>query len=131
MKKLIKGILLVIPMMLLVACGGDAKLSEKFNEEEVKSAAQTVITSLDANDFEKVYEISNDKLKEVLNEEKLKETFEPINEKIGAYKETTKTALKGGEGIATVVAIAQYENGKVQYTISFDEEMKLSGLYVK
>lgn len=130
MKKLFKACIFVLPMMFLVACGGETKLSENFNETELKSSATTVIESISKGEYEKVVELESDEMKAALDEKKLEETFTPINEKIGAYKEISKFAIVEKDGNAIVVAISEYEAEKLKFTITFNKEMKIIGLYI-
>ncbi|MGL5822899.1 MAG: DUF3887 domain-containing protein [Sarcina sp.] len=130
MKKLIKGLLVCVPMLFLVGCGENT-LSEKFDEGKIKETTNNVIEWLAEEEFDKVYEIEDATMQGALNEEKIAQTFEPINEKVGTYKDIEKTIIKQKGEVVKVVAISNYENGKLQFTITFNEEMKISGLYVK
>ncbi|MGL4739779.1 MAG: DUF3887 domain-containing protein [Sarcina sp.] len=130
MKKLIKGLLICMPMLFLVACGGNT-LSEKFDEAKVNESTKNVIEWLAKGEFEKVYEVEDEVMQSALNQEKLSQTFKPINEKVGEYKDVSKIVMKEKDSNVKVVAISNYEKGKLQFTITFNEEMKISGLYVK
>ncbi|MGL4989542.1 MAG: DUF3887 domain-containing protein [Sarcina sp.] len=130
MKKLIKGLMVCLPILFLVGCGGNS-LSEKFDEEKLNIENKNVIEWLAEGQFEKVYEIEDTTMQASLDEDKLAEVFEPINQTVGTYKDIEKTVMKEKDGSVTGVSIANYENGKLQFTINFNEEMKIGGLYVK
>ena len=58
-------------------------------------------------------------------------------EEAGAFEKYEKEAVTGteepdtGEKFATAVIVANYENGKNQYTISFNTSMQVTGFFVK
>ncbi|MGL5802679.1 MAG: DUF3887 domain-containing protein [Cetobacterium sp.] len=130
MKKLFKGLILVAPILFMVSCG-QAQLSDKYNETKLKEISTEIITEINAGDFKAIQEKSSNELKEALSEEKLKEVFEPINEKVGSFKEVEKFIANEKDGIAITKTITKFEKGKAQFTLSYNEDYKLVGLYVK
>ena len=119
---------------LLAGCG--QKLSSDFDEAEVKSAAENVITLVNEKDSEGLREMSTVQMKEALTDDLLNKVYEAIGEG-GAFKKVEDMSVAGStnkendEELALVVAKAKYENKSFTYTISFTKDMKLAGLYYK
>lgn len=138
--KNLKGVILVILcslvcFTLLIGCSSP-KLSEDFNEEEVKEAGKDVISYLNKKDSESILEISTVIMQNALTEDVLEEIFETIAEG-GEFQEIEDISIGGQkdknteEEYAVAVVKAKYENKKIIYTISFTKQMKLGGLYYK
>lgn len=128
-------ILFSICFIVLIGCS-NSKLSEDFNEEEVKKKAEEVITMINNKDSEAILEISTVQMKNALTEEVLEEVYEAIGEG-GEFESIEDMSLAGQEDkeskeeFAVVVVKAAYENKNFVYTISFTKQMKLAGLFYK
>lgn len=136
MKKIIKGLLLIIPMMFIVTgCGaGDIKeqeLSDAFDKEKLKVASEKVIENINSGDYDKVFEVESDQMKDIFPVEKIKETFDPLKKKLGGFESFEDVKMVEKEGLAVVVTYVKYKNAKVQYQQSYTTEMKLDGIYIK
>ncbi|MGL4763081.1 MAG: DUF3887 domain-containing protein [Sarcina sp.] len=131
MRKLFKGLVLMMPMMFLVACGGAQPLSDKYNEEEVKSLTTEIIIELNEGKFKEVEERLATGGAEKLPESELKKVFEPINTQVGKYKGVSKFVTEEKNGMAFIAAITEFENGKLQFTLSYNEELEITNLFVK
>lgn len=133
--KLIPTICLILCFTLLTGCAG-GKLSDDFNEEEVKQAAGDVIEILNNKDTKSLLEISTVQVKEAFTDEVLEQIYEAIDEG-GDFKEVkaisvASTADKSTkEEFAVAVVKAEYEIKTFTYTISFTKQMKLAGLFYK
>ena len=72
-----------------------------------------------------------------LTEEDLRNAVQPVMEELGEPEKIEKTVVRGTENpetkekYATAVSIVSYENGKAQYTITFNQTMKMEGFYIK
>jgi hypothetical protein len=125
---------LIICFGVLAGCG--QKLSSDFDEAEVKSAAENVITLVNEKDSEGLREMSTVQMKEGLTDDLLNKVYEAIGEG-GAFKNVENMGVAGmtnkenNEELAVVVAKAKYENKSFTYTISFTKDMKLAGLYYR
>lgn len=125
----------VLALFVLAGCGG-TKLSDDFREEEVKEKAEEVITLLNKKDSEAILEISTVQMKQGLTEEVFQQIYEALEEG-GAFKEVEEMSVAGetdketDQEFAVVVAKAQYENRSFVYTITFNPQMKLAGLFYK
>ncbi|MGV3074835.1 DUF3887 domain-containing protein [Clostridium baratii] len=130
MKKLLSVFMVLFCGIIMVGCGTQ-KLSSNYSEEKLKAAAEETINNLNNNKYDEIVNGSRASLKAQLPKDKIKEAWEPLQEHLGKYKEISKISFQEKDGLAVVVAIAQYEEGKVQFTLSYDEDMKLAGIYMK
>ena len=128
---------LVICFSLLTGCSGSSpKLSEDFNEEQVKTAAKDVIDMINSKDSEAILAISNDQMQEELTIDILNEVYKGIGEgeefkSVEAVRVVGHEDKNSKEEFAVAIANAKYEKENFTYTITFDKQMKLAGLYFK
>ena len=120
---------------LLAGCSG-APLSDKFNEEEVKAAAENVVNLVNNGDAQSLGAISMPEMKEALNQETLGQIHEVLDkggefEKIESISVTGKKDKETEDEYAVSIVKAKYGEKNFIYTISFNEAMELAGLYVK
>ncbi len=132
-------ILLAAGLMLigLTACGVSQKLSEDFDETEVKAAAEALVGYINEDDLEGLCSVPmSDLMKEAMTVEQMEAVLEQNLGNRGAFVEYKSNVAVGGkdsEGVdaAVAVVVAKYENKTVTYTISYDKEMNLIGFYLK
>ena len=126
----------VLAAVFTAGCG-QAKLPESFSEEEVKKEAEKSIALFNERDYAGLIEMGSEELKAGITEEQFAEAGNPYLDKCGEFEEITKTVFAGGHdknsGIdyATAVMIGEYENGKIQFTVSFDEDMEMIQFLIK
>ena len=113
---------------LLAGCGG---LSDNYDEEEVVSLAHAVVENLNAKDYDAVVAGMSDEMKEALPADKLAEVWAPVAEQLGAFDSFAKDSTAEKDGLAVVIVTAKYENAGLTYTLTFDTELRLCGLYMK
>lgn len=137
-----KSFFVVIGVALLIGsisgCAKSQKLSEDYDENEVKKAAEEVIGLVNAGEYEKLAEEKwSAQLKSALPAETMVSEVQPVIEELGAFKSYGEEAVAGSEDkdteqeFAVAVVKAQYEERKAQYTISFDKNMKVAGFFIK
>lgn len=111
------------------------KNSTIFSESVVEMEIKHVIELLDQEDYDTLQEISTDTMKESLTPEVWGEAKVQFAEDWGALETLGKMyfseAEQDGEPMACGQVKATYENVKVTYTLVFDKEMKLAGLYIQ
>ncbi len=121
--------------VLLSGCGGQ-KLSNDFNEDDVKQAAENIITLVNSQDTKALKELCTVKMKEALTDDVMKQIYDAIGEG-GTFVEIKEVSVAGAkdkaseEEFAVVVASAKYEIKTFVFTITFTKQMKLAGLYYK
>jgi hypothetical protein len=126
---------LVMTVAMLTGCGGQ-KLSDDFDVDDVKAAAENVITILNRQDSDALLELCTVQMREALTEDVLRKVYEGIGEG-GTYigiediRVGGITSKQSEEEFAVVVAKAKYEIKKFTYTITFTKQMKLAGLYYR
>ncbi|MEG0050545.1 MAG: DUF3887 domain-containing protein [Terrisporobacter sp.] len=130
MKKLKLLLVMAISCVVLVGCSNN-KLSDAFNEEELKTTSQNVIKMLYNEEYDKIEEKSSKNLIDAGVTEKLKEVWPPIAKDLGKLESFDKEAVVGKGEEATVVTVTNFKNGKAQFTISYNEDMELTGIYIK
>lgn len=126
---------LIFCLTFLIGCA-NSKLSDDFNEEEVKKSVEEVISYINHKDSESLLEISTVAVKNAFTEEVLEEVYEAIGEG-GEFKEILDISIGGQkdksseEEFAVAVTKVEYENKNFVYTITFTKQMKLAGLFFK
>ena len=128
-------LLLVVCTFSLSACGKKA-LSSEFDPEEVEELAISVVEMVNNEDTEGIKSLCNDEMKKAMTDDIFDQVSDTLKE-FGEYKEISKIDLTEVKDKATKKPIAvavlkvKYTNKQVMYTISFDTDMKLAGLYLK
>ncbi|MDY5846812.1 MAG: DUF3887 domain-containing protein [Bariatricus sp.] len=109
--------------------------SSIFQEEEVKAQSEKIIETLDAGNYETMAALASSELKPYLTEEKMEEAKKTIGDNWGTFRNFGKTYMteirQNGQNFAMVQMNASYDNVSVTYTLTFDAEMKLAGIYMK
>jgi hypothetical protein len=112
-------------------------LPEKFDAEKVKASAENVITLFNNEEYDKITnEFTRDDLKAALTPDILSNAKTQVMPKAGSFTEFSKSSLvaqkdkAGNDFVAAVIAV-KYQNQTVTYTISFDENLKIIGFYLK
>lgn len=136
MKKLLRaGIALLLVCLLLAGCG--KKLPESFDKDETLAAAKATVAQLSERDYAGVAKDVRADLQSTLSAEVLQGVFDPVFDKLGAFTEIRDVGLYGaadsktGEEYAVAIVAAKYENGTAAFTISYDKDFQIVGLYVK
>lgn len=108
--------------------------SKIFDETMLNEKVQVVINCLNTDDYDKLMSISDDLMQKSSTREGLNSAIATLGD-LGNFKSITRADFAEvkdqGETIAVGEIVALYENKSVTYTISFDEDMKLIGLYMK
>lgn len=140
MKKIRKmGLLLCVVCMLgVLTAGCGSSLSDKFDEDEVRQAAETMVSQVNSGELESVYEDTfAPVMRQAIALEQLQENLDYVFDKLGEFESYEKVSVTGGqdkdteEPYAVAVLLVKYEDGKAQYTVTFDSAMKCIGFYVK
>lgn len=129
--------ILILTLCLSLATGcGSKKLAAGFNEDEVKKEAENIISLLNNKDAEGLKAIASEEMKAALTDEVFSKIFEDLGQG-GKIEEIQKMNISGhtdksrNEDFAVVIAKVKYEEKTFTYTISFNKQMELAGLYYK
>lgn len=129
MKKYLKWLVIGCCFVALLGCQKSNVSKER--QESVKGLANEVIDLLNAEDYAAIQDMSDAKMKEINIEQAIKETWGPALEQLGAFEDYGTYSFASKDENVTVVVISKYENKKVQFTITFNNEDELTGLYFK
>ncbi|MEF9992571.1 MAG: DUF3887 domain-containing protein [Peptostreptococcaceae bacterium] len=130
MKKMKLLLMMVLGCVMLVGCSS-SKLSESFDEQKLKTTTEEVIQMLLNGEYDKIEAMSNKVLIDAKVTEQLSEVWEPLAKDLGKFESYEKEAVVGKDNDATVIIITKFENGKAQFTISYNEDMELIGFFIK
>lgn len=114
----------------------DFGTSGKFQEEEVKAVATEVTALFSEKEYEKIMtDYAGEVLLKDADAEDLKYAATTANSDWGAFQEITSITLGELERAGNLYAVAEvqavYENATITLTFSFDENLKLSGVYIQ
>lgn len=111
------------------------KDSRIFDEATVQEKAEEVVQLLDADDYDGLRAMAVSELAEVINEEEMEQARANLAEDWGDFVSCGTVYLiettQRGQHSAVAQMSVSYENTSVTYTISFNEEMQLNGLWMK
>lgn len=138
MKKWIKGMIAagILTALFLTGCSQN-QLSDKFDEETVKEEAEKAVELFNERDYQGILDMGDENMKNGITAEQFAEASDPYLDKCGEFQEIGKTVVLGssdketGKEFGGVVMIGNYEEGKIQFTIAFDEDMKLVQFLIK
>lgn len=138
MKKWIKGMIAagILAALFLTGCSQN-QLSDKFDEETVKEEAEKAVELFNERDYQGILDMGDENMKNGITAEQFAEASDPYLDKCGEFQEIGKTVVLGtsdketGKEFGGVVMIGNYEEGKIQFTIAFDEDMKLVQFLIK
>ena len=130
------GFLTILCMLLLTACSAPPPLSPDFNEDEVKQAAENVVTLLNAQDKEGLRAIFTEQMKAAITDDVFIQIYAALEdggnfEAIESINVAGSTDNNTGEEFATAAVKAKYENKSFIYTISFNKQMQVAGLFYR
>ncbi len=112
-----------------------AALGDDLSQEAVTASVENVVVMLNQNDFDGLQELAVDELKSKLTQETMDEVRKNISEDWGEMQSIGKVYMQGVKQKGKVIVVTQvdavYENISVVYTISFDEDLRLGGLYMR
>lgn len=130
MKKFKGLLIMVLASITLVGCSS-SKLSDAYDENEVKASAQEVIQLLNDDDYDALEEKMSENLKSAASVDDVRVAWQPMKEKMGEFDSISKETVVGNKGLATAAIMAKYKEGSVTFTITFNEDLKLEGIYMK
>ena len=135
MKKLFLCLLLLAA--LLCCCGCEGQLAPGFDEDTVIARAEEVANLVIDRDYEEICQMFRDDVAEELSPEYLSEQLDDMLDANGEFKKIRgaaafgQTSEDGSENYAMAIVLTKFEHGKRSFTVSFDEDMELIGLYMK
>ncbi|WP_373898689.1 DUF3887 domain-containing protein [Haloimpatiens sp. FM7315] len=131
MKRFSKVIMMILCVAMIFSCGcGAKKLSASYSEDKLKTASEEIIKDLNDEKYEEVTDKLSKDIKDKLPASKLEEVWDKYKE-MGDYQSISKIAFQEKDNYAVVVAVAKFKEGKVIFTLSYNKDMELVGIFIK
>lgn len=127
MKKLLLIFISILAVSALAACGN--KVDEATADHYISQAVD-VVKLLNEEDYENVVEQFDATMKASLTAAQLAE-LSPVIAASGQFKKIQKQSIEEKNGIYVVVLVAKYQEGNHIYTVSFNDNNEIAGLFVK
>lgn len=112
-----------------------AALGDDPSLEEITASVEQVIGLLNEDDFDDLQAMAVEELKDKLTADVINSVRQEISEDWGRMQSVGKTYVQGVKQKGALIIVTQtdviYENVSVVYTISFDEDLRLGGLYIR
>ena len=133
-------IMFCLSCALFTACSGTSSNTGKNSsvssgqKEKYIEKAQNVITLFNEEKSDEIVELCDEAMKNALSEDKLSEIYPQIksNGDFEKFLEGEMTKVEqGGKTFTVVVQQAKYEKNTLTYTVNFDSEDKLAGIFYK
>jgi len=135
MRKLILSAL-ILTLVLLCACAA-GKLADTFDEDEVKDAAKAAAATINTRDYDAVIALLREDLQDQVTAEQLRGAWDESLVSAGVFVKYKAVTVAGTqdkttkEDYAMAVLVCKYENGSQTFTLTFDSNYALVGLYMK
>lgn len=127
MKKWKMLICSMLVVAVLAACGN--KVDEE-TSEVYTSKAEEIVQFLNKGEFEKITAQFDERMAASLTATKLAE-ISPVLEKSGAFEEIKKKSVEEKDGLKIVVLVGKHSKDNRVYTVTYDANDKIAGLFVQ
>lgn len=118
-------------LLCLLLSGCSNGLDDSYDREQLKEKASEVINDLNVENYPAIVAMGDENMNQPTLEKSLKEAWSPAFKEFGSFVAFDSFDYTQKDDMAIVIVIASYQNNKVQFTISFNQDMQLSGLYFK
>lgn len=105
--------------------GADDPLTEKYQPK-----AEEVVNHLNNQEYSDIIPQLDSEMKELLTEDKLKE-LEPVIAEAGDFDSITKSSVEEVDGYYQVILVAKYSNANLRYTVAYNDDDQITGLFIK
>lgn len=106
-----------------------------YTKEVLEEKALQVVSLLDQNDFDSLRADTTEEMQLVLTQAQIDQIRDQLSdnwgESVSIEVYSVQEIKQQGKSYAAAQVLAAYENVTVLYTISFDQEMRLAGIYMK
>lgn len=132
-------LVVIMAVQMFAGNGGQAeeKLPDSFDETQVREEAEKVIGYFNDRDYQSIIDMGDKDLKANSTAESFAKTGDPILEEKGAFKEigeakiVGKTDEKTGKSYGGAIITVTYENGEMEFTVAFNEDMEIAQFLVR
>lgn len=113
----------------------DIEKSRYFDKEEVEAAMKETVELLDAEEYAALQENATAQMQSLLNAETRESMRETLSDDWGERRQFGAVYLaevvQGNRHLAVGEMTVTYENVSVTYRLTYDEDMRLAGIYVR
>lgn len=113
----------------------DIEQSKYFNKEQVEAAMKETVELLDAGDYEALQESAVSKMKPYLTEKTRNEIRRTLSDDWGERKQFGAVymveLIQANKHFAVGEMTVTYDNISVTYRLTYDEDMRFAGVYVR
>lgn len=113
----------------------DIEKSRYFDKEEVEAAMKETVELLDAEEYAALQENAIPQMQSLLNAETRKSMRETLSDDWGERRQFGAVYLvevvQGNRHLAVGEMTVTYENVSVTYRLTYDEDMRFAGIYVR
>ncbi len=113
----------------------DIEQSKYFNKEQVETAMKDTVELLDAEDYSALQESAIPQMQTVLSAETMEDAKEALSDDWGERKQFGAVymaeVIQGNKHFAIGEVTVTYENVSATYRLTYDEDMRLAGIYVR
>lgn len=117
----------LIISVLLVGCGDKA---DEDTKEVYSAKAEQVVNWINEKNYDKITGQFDENLKTQLTAEQLAQ-IEPVIVASGDFEKVEKSTVEEKDGMKIVVLVTQYSDDKRIFTVTYDSEEKIAGLFVQ
>lgn len=117
----------IVAMVLLAACGN--KVDEETENTYVEKA-EAIVHYLNEGKFDQVFDKLNASMQSQVTAEQLAE-IKPVLEASGDYEGIEKQSVEEKDNIKIVVIVGKHSEENRIYTVSYDENDEIAGLFVQ
>ncbi|WOO87886.1 DUF3887 domain-containing protein [Mollicutes bacterium LVI A0039] len=136
MKKLYLVVITLVLAVVLSGCSAP-ELADIYVGTEVEEFGKEIVELANDKDYQAINDRARDDLKDALSAQVLEEVITPLLDNGGTFVDYKRIDVFGGvddqtgEDFATVVLICEYENSKLSYTITVNQDYQIVGFYIK
>lgn len=113
----------------------DIEQSKYFDRQQVENAMKETVEQLDVEDYTALQESAVEKMKPLFNEQMRSRIRDAFSVEWGERKQFGAVymveVVQAGRHMAVGEMTVTYENVSITYRLTYDEEMRLAGLYVR
>lgn len=136
MKTIKRSAVILMTVSILLAFSACATSPFDYDKDAAAKQAEEVVTVINTRDYDAIYSMFHESLKSLISAAELEEAWEPYLEPAGAFVKINKIDTAGqldenDDPYIVAAASCKYENKTYVYTIIFDTDLNVTGLYLK
>lgn len=122
----------LLVMALLTGCSSSIEsLTDNYDKEALDTAVLGIIADFQEENYGAIASRVAKEYEDELSEEVLKSAWESVGKKLGAPVEVTNTQYYSQDGSGVIVIDQVYEDGKLTFTMAFNPDYEVIGLWMK